>query len=352
VCNSPTPDLTKLYALSASVNSQAVLGVSDATTGANYWQSDQDVKLTTKRDVFWVLSGQEAYSSVAVMVRKDRAEVLDLVDDMAADSWFNGSIGTGGYRAHTGSPLWPESSYEVDAKNWVTDVLYLEPGETVSLELHSDGEDSSAYLMTAGDYNAWTTGSTITPAWWTDLTKNTWHSGTFTSTPGGWYVLVLYNDSTIFDEQLSWERSMTRADNVWDYLQIIFGDLQDRGLNYVNVASNFFDGSQQVLLPEEVVANGGGNCIDGTLLFAALLENMGVRPVITFLPGHALIGVESNPTTVDNYWPLETTLMGNSDANWITAMDSALDTLFEADDADVTTVYVDEARDNGLTPMP
>ena len=49
-----------------------------------------------------VFSGQKAHSSIAVMIQKDRTEVLDLLDDMVKQSWFGTGIGTGGYRAHAG----------------------------------------------------------------------------------------------------------------------------------------------------------------------------------------------------------------------------------------------------------
>ena len=100
-----------------------------------------------------------------------------------------------------------------------------------------------------------------------------------------------------------------------------------------------------------MVSNGGGNCIDGSLLFAALLENMGVRPVLNLIPGHAIIGVESGPTSSGSYWPIETTQMGTG-ASWSVALFSAMDTLMETDPSDIETVYVDEARAKGLTPMP
>ena len=144
---------------------------------------------------------------------------------------------------------------------------------------------------------------------------------------------------------------MTKAENVWDYLRMIYSNLQDQGINYVSVAPNFFDGSQQILLPEEVVTNGGGNCIDGSLLFAALLENMGVRPVINLIPGHAIISVESGPATTGNLWPLETTQMGTG-AVWSEAMFSAIDTLSGTDPSEIESVYIDDARAKGLTPMP
>jgi hypothetical protein len=48
---------------------------------------------------------------------------------------------------------------------------------------------------------------------------------------------------------------------------------------------------QLVRLPAEVIEAGGpANCIDGTVLFASLLENVNLQPLIFLQPGHALVG--------------------------------------------------------------
>jgi hypothetical protein len=48
---------------------------------------------------------------------------------------------------------------------------------------------------------------------------------------------------------------------------------------------------QLVRLPAEVIdAGGSANCIDGTVLFASLLEHVNLHPLIFIQPGHALVG--------------------------------------------------------------
>jgi hypothetical protein len=70
---------------------------------------------------------------------------------------------------------------------------------------------------------------------------------------------------------------------------------------------------QRVRLPEAILAAGGpANCIDGTVLFASLLEAASLDPVIAIVPGHAFVGwhVWKGANT---YEFLETTMIGSND---------------------------------------
>ena len=218
--------------------------------------------------------------------------------------------------------------------------------------MRSDGQDSIGYVMSASEFDYFAAGSTFYPLVEKELEKNTWYYGSYTPTSANYYAYVVFNDSTLFDEEVNFTHEMTRADNIWDYYQMIYGALQDQGFNYVSVAGNFFEGSQQIVLPEEVLSSSGGNCIDGTLLFAAVLENMGVRPIVQIVPGHAFLSTETGPTSMGATWELETTLVGNSSTDWFDAVEAGTSRLAETDPADIISVYIDEARANGLTPMP
>lgn len=66
------------------------------------------------------------------------------------------------------------------------------------------------------------------------------------------------------------------------------------GVSYVNTPITFASGhTQRVKYPAEVIAARSGNCIDLSIMFAAALEKLGMRPVIILVPGHAFIGVWS-----------------------------------------------------------
>lgn len=69
------------------------------------------------------------------------------------------------------------------------------------------------------------------------------------------------------------------------------------GLKYLGVAPSFAGESQRVLFPDQVVGARRGSCVDHAVLTAALLERLGVHPLILFLRdedrgwGHAVCGV-------------------------------------------------------------
>jgi hypothetical protein len=93
----------------------------------------------------------------------------------------------------------------------------------------------------------------------------------------------------------------------------IFDALKDESqIVYVNslIAFNPDESArgQRVRLPRETLAERQANCIDGTLLFASLLEAISINPAIVIVPGHAFVGWETGQNS--NAWDyLETTMI-------------------------------------------
>lgn len=86
------------------------------------------------------------------------------------------------------------------------------------------------------------------------------------------------------------------------------------GITYVNsvIANCPDDGSlsQRVRLPRQSLEEGQANCIDGTILFASLLEGISLSPALVLVPGHAFVAWETWRRS--NEWKyLETTMIGN-----------------------------------------
>lgn len=108
------------------------------------------------------------------------------------------------------------------------------------------------------------------------------------------------------------------ADIVRAQARAIFTALkEDVDLTYINSPLNL--GKQQgqitqrVRLPSESLAAGGSaNCIDGTVLFASLLELASIDPFIVVVPGHAFLGWRIW-RDVDRYEFLETTMISSAD---------------------------------------
>ena len=71
--------------------------------------------------------------------------------------------------------------------------------------------------------------------------------------------------------------------------------------------------------PLPPINNKAANCIDGTILFASLLENIGIRAFIVLVPGHALVGWRPLPNST-KIMLLETTQI--SSENYETAIKS------------------------------
>jgi hypothetical protein len=90
---------------------------------------------------------------------------------------------------------------------------------------------------------------------------------------------------------------------------------QDYKLLYTNAPLNFGKQAgqitQRVRLPIESLKMGQtqANCIDGTILFASILENVGIEPLLVIVPGHAFIGWRIW-NYVNEYDFLETTMIG------------------------------------------
>jgi hypothetical protein len=119
------------------------------------------------------------------------------------------------------------------------------------------------------------------------------------------------------------------ADIVREQARAIFAVLKaEAKLTYVNSTLSLGAEAGQIVqrirLPAQALATAGSaNCIDGTVLFASLLELAALDPLIVLVPGHAFVGwrIWAN---VDRYEFLETTLIGYADFGTAQARAQAL----------------------------
>jgi hypothetical protein len=98
-------------------------------------------------------------------------------------------------------------------------------------------------------------------------------------------------------------------------VQAVFDALkQDGRLTYVNsvLTSSPDEGfpDQRVRLPRESLEEQQANCIDGTVLYASLLEAASLSPAIVVVPGHAFLAWETWDGSNDWRY-LETTMTGS-----------------------------------------
>jgi hypothetical protein len=103
-------------------------------------------------------------------------------------------------------------------------------------------------------------------------------------------------------------------DHVVPQVRAAFAALKQHRITYVNsvLATTPEQGlrGQRVRLPRESLADKQANCLDGTVLFASLLEAMSLEPAIVLVPGHALIGWRTWRGEPSAWRYLETTMIG------------------------------------------
>jgi len=97
-------------------------------------------------------------------------------------------------------------------------------------------------------------------------------------------------------------------------VKAIWDELQAQGVSYVMDPAVLadFGYAQRTRLPAEVLAVKNAQCLEGTILFATLLEAIGLEPILVRVPGHAFVGWR--PTEKDGAKPgdlafVETTMV-------------------------------------------
>jgi len=88
----------------------------------------------------------------------------------------------------------------------------------------------------------------------------------------------------------------------------LWNALEEMGFHYLDAQPAYTAWTQRIRLPADALAEKGGNCLEGSLLMASLLEAAGVNPLILLIPAeqHAMVGWQSN---TGEYKFLETTFL-------------------------------------------
>jgi hypothetical protein len=99
-------------------------------------------------------------------------------------------------------------------------------------------------------------------------------------------------------------------------VRALFEALKAVGISYVNSIVDIKAGprliTQRTRLPRESLKHRNANCIDGTVLFASLLESASLHAAIVIVPGHAFVAWEKWRGR-DDWDYLETTMIGTHD---------------------------------------
>jgi len=139
-------------------------------------------------------------------------------------------------------------------------------------------------------------------------------------------------------------------DGAMEALSRIYYTLRDWPFEYVSEPVTFWsrEFAQHIQFPSETIANEGGNCVDLSCLFAAMLEAVGVKTYLLLSQGHCQFAIEL-PESGDII-PVEETLVGST-ATLQDALDLAYQT-YEEQMPEGTYMFIDveEAWADGMVP--
>lgn len=152
----------------------------------------------------------------------------------------------------------------------------------------------------------------------------------------------------------------TRGDVV-KQAEAIYKSLQDMGFKYSSITgasgSSKTIPCQHVRFIGESLETSQANCVDGTVMMAALFMKIGLNPVIITVPGHAFVGVyKSTKSDPEFLVPIETTVVGNSGFDYAMklgkeAMVKHEDQFADAEDMSCQVIDIRDARKMGVDPI-
>lgn len=98
-------------------------------------------------------------------------------------------------------------------------------------------------------------------------------------------ILRSWDSSAVFDAYQSQDSNRVRKQAA-----ALYAALQKESLAYCVAPASFEEIGQRVRLPDSLLGNRMGNCLDVSLFYAACLEAVGLHPLVVFTKGHAFTG--------------------------------------------------------------
>ncbi len=135
---------------------------------------------------------------------------------------------------------------------------------------------------------------------------------------GAW---ITSNDKTVeafltkAKQRLPKKQFVGEQDTTVPQIKAVFDELKARGITYVMDpdVTSMQAFVQRTRLPADVLTSTNAQCLEGTLTFATLMEAIGIKPIVVFVPGHAFVGwhtVAADGTKGDPMF-VETTMVGS-----------------------------------------
>jgi hypothetical protein len=120
--------------------------------------------------------------------------------------------------------------------------------------------------------------------------------------------------------------------------------------NATPVSTSGKEAQQRIALPEEVIDQKSGLCIETTIAMASAIEATGMHPMVLILPTHAQVAVETWYQSGE-YYLIETTALTEPDWNNIIVYLDQDQWAQYLEQNQVTVVDMELARKDGIKPM-
>jgi hypothetical protein len=148
-------------------------------------------------------------------------------------------------------------------------------------------------------------------------------------------------------------------DDVMQQVFAIWNVFQSHGIKYSDITGTSAPQvsviSQYVRTLTESFNNNQANCVDGSVLFASVLQKIGIDTFLVLLPGHMMVGFFTDSER-EQFHVLETTMLNNfpfSDAleSGSDTFDTYQDEFFDDSNFDYQMINIRDLRDFGVMPI-
>lgn len=320
------------------------------------------VKILAKDDMIWAIEREgnveDLSHFIAAWVTPRDPKVQELVHKVAEEEEVKSIGGLIGYQ-------------ETRRRTILNDTIKVPPGRigyfmlhmrcgatlTISLRKVSGGanNDVNFYVLNSLDFVQFQ-GSEKSRAYsrFEENRVRSGHSTDFRANVENDYYLVFDNRfSFVSPKSVQWYveeiEPLTHEEIVSAQLSAIYRTIQKSGMNYVNAHISFAPWqSQRVKRPCDTIRLKGGNCIDGSVLFASCFEAIGLEPIVVIVPGHAFVGVRSWRGS-DTYFFIETTMVSSSDFDQSSS--KAVHEYEQYSSSDRKVINIRKAREEGIKPL-
>lgn len=144
--------------------------------------------------------------------------------------------------------------------------------------------------------------------------------------------------------------STSKEEITYYQFKAIYDALQAKGMKYVN-APESFSGTQTVYTPSQSLGVNGGNCIDGSLVFASAFSSMGMQPVLALTPTHAFVCVATWSNS-NKIMCVETTMIGSGKSFDEAYMSAASTYTQHSTYGTLSMIDVNHYLSNGVKSLP